>query len=125
MKKIVFAVVPIVLVAIALSIFWFGAPSRTILRNSSGETITSIRLVVQEHSGSKTFSRNVQSLAPGESVVLRHNLNDSKVRLAFTLGNTSKEHVEDYVDLWRGECWLIDVQPEGKIQSGYESSKND
>ena len=58
-------------------------------------------------------------------MVLRHDLNDFSVKLTYSLGGASQEHVEDYVDLWTGQGWLIDVQPGGKIQSGYESVKND
>jgi hypothetical protein len=120
MKKVSVVVVAVVLVAVALTVFWLAFPNRTIVRNSSGENIASVRLVVQEHGGTKPFSRSMKSLDPEESMVLRHNLNDSKVKLTFFLDGKSQQYVEDHVDLWRGEGWLIDVQPAGKIESNYD-----
>ncbi len=127
MKKLIFLAVGALLVAVVLSLFWFrgSGPNRTIVRNSTGTTIYAVQLDVHEHRGTKSFSCNAESLATGDSMVLRHDLNDSTVKLIYTLDGASREHVEDYVDLWTGEGWLIDVQPSGKIQSGHESVKND
>jgi len=127
MKKPVFLVVAALLVGGALFLFLFraSATNRTIVRNSTGTRINAVQLHVQDYGGTKTFSRNAEFLASGDSMVLRHDLNDFSVKLTYTLGGVSQKHVEDYVDLWSGQGWLIDVQPGGKIQSGYESVKND
>lgn len=127
MKKLVFLIAGAFLVGSALFLFLFrvSATNRTIVRNSTGTRINAVQLDVQDYSGTKTFSCNVESLASGDSMVLRHDLSDFSVKMTYSLGGSSKEHVEDYVDLWTGQGWLIDVQPGGNIQSGYESLKND
>lgn len=126
MKKLVFLVV-VLLVGGALFLFLFRASTsnRLIVRNSTGTRINAVQLDVQDYGGTKNTSCNVESLASGDSIVLRHDLNDFSVKLTYSLGGSSKEHVEDYVDLWTGQGWLIDVQQGGNIQSGYESLKSD
>ena len=34
------------------------------------------------------------------------------------------EHVEDYIDLWTGEGWVFDIQPDGTVASGYDYRRN-
>jgi len=122
-KAILFALFIILLVT-AVSIFPFVSPRRTIIRNLSGTKLSNVQLVVEEYSGSKSLERTEPILSPGEWLVLQHDLSDSRVRLSYTLGQASENHVENYVDLWSGETLFIDVLPGGRVTSGYESETN-
>jgi len=61
----------------------------------------------------------VSRLEPDDDVVIRHGINDFGVDLVFRMSEKEYQHSEPYVDLWKGEGWVIDVQPDGSAKSGY------
>ena len=128
MRKVILGVVGACVVAACLlaatgAFLWMKSPHRTILRNFSGDEITNVCLSVQNLDGTKSISRNAERIGEGESLVLRHGLNDSRVKVSFCRAGNEHTYAEDYVDLWTGEGWLLDVTPDGSIQSGYLSTR--
>ena len=96
-------------------------PNSTEVRNSSGVPIDDVRLELSYtdyYTGHRFIERGV-SLQAGESTVLWHSMNDSFAELRFTLGETQHQH-EAYLDLWTGQRWLFDIQPDGTVKEGYE-----
>ena len=123
MKKAILGVIAAcVLAAIGVFLGWLESPNRTILRNSSGAEITNVSLSVHSLDGAVTVSREVKRIGPDESLVLRHGLNDPRVKVSFRLRGKGHEYAENYVDLWTGEGWVLDVFPDGSIHSGYQST---
>ena len=121
-------VLPIVIALVVLIGFGLVAhvltarPNRTIVRNSSGATLDDVHLTIRSLDGARTIEKHVRSLGPSRAITVRHGMNDSSIDLVF--GKGGKEHTSSvpYVDLWRGESWILDVQPDGTVRSGYEST---
>ena len=124
MKKVILGVVAAcVLAGIGTFLWWVKAPNRTILRNSSGADITDVRLSVQSLDGTETLSKKAERLGIGESLVLRHSFNDSTAKVSFCLEGKDHKYAGDYVDLWTGESWVLDVMRDGSIRAGYQSTR--
>ena len=96
-------------------------PNRVIVRNSSGRTLDSVHLTLRSTDGIQTQERDIPSLEPDREVVVRHGMNDSSLDVVFRRSGKEYKYSEPYIDLWRGEGWVIDVQPDGTVKSGYES----
>ena len=117
-----FAVVTLLVAIVSIVLFcWLEFSNKTIVRNSTGANITAVRLEMKEDDG-EFVSREAETLLPGESMVVRHDMNDFSVKLTYTLSGVSKDYVRSYVDMWTGEAWLINVCPGGKVVSDYEHS---
>ena len=98
-------------------------PNRVVVRNSAGTEISGITLVLDQVGGEKSLEESVSNLRPAEKLTLRHDMNDLSVNLRYTVGETAHEHCEEYVDLWSGETWLLDIRPDGTVRAGYESPR--
>jgi hypothetical protein len=125
MKKSPFSlpgvVIIIAMLAVGVFLWWAQAPNKTILVNASGAEVTDVCLSVWSVSGSKVLSKEAEVLDEGDSIVLRHSLNDSKVTVSFRLAGKEYKYDEPYVDLWTGEAWVLTVMPDGSVQSGYST----
>jgi hypothetical protein len=93
---------------------------RAIVRNSTGAEMTDINLILQRHGGTDSLSKSAVSLPDGESLVVEHSMLDLSVQLSYRIAGASYEHCEAYVDLWAGEGWLLDVQPDGTVRSRHD-----
>jgi len=96
-------------------------PNRLIVRNSSGKALDDVHLNIRSKNGHQAIQRDVLSLEPGCNVVVRHGMNDSSLDMVFSKSGKEYKHSEPYIDLWTGEGWVIEVQPDGTVTSGYES----
>jgi len=124
MNKAILGVAAVcVLAALGAFLLWARAPNSTILRNSSGAEITNAHLSVQSLDGTKTLSKKAEKIGAGESLVLRHSLTDSRATVSFRLEGKQHRYARNYVDLWTGEGWILEIMPDGSVQSGYRSTK--
>lgn len=99
--------------------------NKTIIVNQSGTSLDDVHLILRSANGNKTVVHHVPPLEAGQSVVVRHRMNDSSVELNFSLKGKTFQHKEPYVDLWTGEGWILQVEAEGTVTSGYESVMHD
>jgi hypothetical protein len=99
--------------------------NRAVVLNSTGSEVTDVDLLLSEFGGKATVSKKAASLASGKRLAVRHGMNDLRVVLRFTTGGTPHEHTEEYVDLWTGQGWVLDIQPDGTVKSGYEGQRTD
>ncbi len=95
-------------------------PNRAIVRNSSGVAVSSVVLILRDLDGGWSLQKTIPSLQPGENITVRHGKNDTSAELRYGIRGTSREHREAYIDLWRGEGWVFDVQSNGTVKSGYD-----
>jgi hypothetical protein len=99
--------------------------NRALIRNSSGVQVRDVVLVLREYDGEWSLQRRAATLNPGESITIRHGKNDLKAHLQYVIRGREHEHTEKYIDLWTGEGWVFDIQPDGTVVSGYDSPRND
>ncbi len=100
-------------------IYFWSVNNKTTLRNSSGKEITSVQLTVKDLDSSKMVSQKATSIAPGQSLTLKHKFLESEIELSFTIDGQTIKHSEGFVDLWWGETWLINILPDGSIKSNH------
>jgi hypothetical protein len=110
--------------AAGLGALWFGvarppSSNRLIVRNAAGVELKSVQVDLRL-SGGNTLGRTLASLPPGQSLVINHEANDSTVTLRFALRESPRTHVTPYIDLWRGEGWVLEIQPDGAVKEGYD-----
>ena len=122
-SAVMVAVVVVLLAAAAVFLFRAHAPNRTIVHNASGTALENIRIEVEARDGSRQLVEKTDRLEDGDSFVLHHDMNDSRVTLTCSFGATHLEYTENYVDLWTGEGWVLEVRPDGTVQSGYEKPR--
>lgn len=94
--------------------------NRFVLRNASGTTLGEIHVVARHLDGRVAIDRTLVSLAAGSSTTIRHALNDSRVTLDFQMLGALRHLDLGYIDLWKGEGWVMEVQPDGSVQQGYD-----
>jgi hypothetical protein len=97
-----------------------GHPNRLMIRNSSGASVVNVRLVLSRTNGDVYFIREIPLLEPGELISYRHGLNDSSAEIRFDIAGSSHSYREKVIDLWTGEGWVFDVQPDGHVRSWYD-----
>jgi hypothetical protein len=59
-------------------------------------------------------------LAAGSSATFKHGLNDSRAHLTFQVKGSQHSFDAHFIDLWRGEGWVFEIQPDGTVKQGYE-----
>jgi len=112
----------LVLVAVGSLFVFRRVNERTEIRNSSGQTITNVVLELCDIQTAWSVTKSVRALGPGESVRVYHTHRDTKAVVTFALAGRKLRHDEAYIDLWTGEGWRFDIQPDGTVASGYDSS---
>ncbi|MBL9170848.1 MAG: hypothetical protein JNN07_24160 [Verrucomicrobiales bacterium] len=111
------------LVLAAFGVFLFvWPPDHTEVRNQSGQTVTDVVLQLRDHNSNSSWgvTRRAATLEPGESLRVRHSHNDSTAVVEFGLGGRRFRHDNGYVDLWAGEGYRFDIQPDGSVKAGYD-----
>lgn len=124
MKRRFLMVAAALIVAAALALVAYtqvAQPNRFIIRNSTGASLDGVHLTIRSKDDGQTVKRDVPSLEPGHEVVVRHGMKDLSIEMRFGRSGKEYEHSEPYVDLWGGEGWVVDVQSDGTVKSGYES----
>jgi hypothetical protein len=118
--------IEIVAVAVLLVLATIGGfllthfSDHTDIRNLSGQTVTDVVLQLRDHQTDWAITKRVASLKPGESLRVRHSHNDTRAVVEFAIAGRSIRHEEGYIDLWTGEGWCFDIQPDGSVTSGYD-----
>jgi hypothetical protein len=126
MKKVIIVTSSILVAVVAfLCVYELYFANRLVVRNSSGVDVKDVTLSVQDLDGKWHASKSATLLKPGASLVIRHSKNDTRAELAYTINGTSRVYKQNYIDLWTGEEWLFDIQPDGSVQSGYDYPRND
>ena len=101
-------------------------PNRAVVRNGSGRELRGIRLLLRDLDGRIFLDKVVPRLGPGEAVMFRHDRNDSRAELRFTLTGEERRHEEPYtIDLWRGEGWALEVKPDGSVRGYYDYPRSE
>lgn len=108
------------LLVLACGLFFLGRSERTELRNLSGQTITNVVLELRDFDGDWSVTKRKTSLKPGASLRVRHSHTDTKAEVTFAIAGRAFRHKEEYIDLWTGEGWRFDIQPDGKVVAGYD-----
>ncbi len=110
------------LVAAALaSVAWrVEFSNRFVIRNATGATLGEIHVVARHLDGRVAFEQTVASLAVGTSATIRHALNDSRLSLDFKMVGVVRHFDVRYIDLWKGEGWVLEIQSDGSVKQGYD-----
>jgi hypothetical protein len=114
----------LVLVAVVAFFAWAGSwlayPNRLILRNASGSDLTEVRLWISDTKGNVVHQFSATRLGAGSSETIWHGLNDSSVRLVFQINGAERQFDNPYIDLWTGEGWALEIQPDGSMKEEYD-----
>jgi hypothetical protein len=100
--------------------FWLPGPNRFVVRNASGINVDSIHLSIRFTDGRVGLENAIPDLAAGSSVTFPHDFNDSMVHITFQFKGAKQRFVSDYIDLWRGEGWVFEIQPDGSVKQCYD-----
>jgi hypothetical protein len=115
---------PLTALLAAFACFSFAWPANyTEIRNLSGQMVTDVVLELRDHQTEWAVTERVASLRPGGLVRIRHSHSDTSAVLQFGIGGQRFRHDDGYIDLWAGEGWRFDIQPDGTVKSGYHSSE--
>jgi hypothetical protein len=101
-------------------VLFIAWPDHTDVRNLSGQTVTNVVFELRDYQTDWFVTRHIASLRPGGSIRIRHWHNDTKAVLQFGIAGRRFRHEEGYMDLWTGEGWRFDIQPDGTVESGYD-----
>jgi|GEM_PF-2120401 len=115
------------LIAVALALvtatglfLHYRVTARTEIRNLSGKTITEAVLKLRDIQTDWSVTKRAATLKPGESLRIRHTHRDTKAVVTFVVAGRSYRHEDGYIDLWTGEGWRFDIQPDGEVVSGHD-----
>jgi len=115
------AVVVLVLALVAYKmlpfVFFALAKTQIVIRNGTDTTLADVEIVLDDSNGKGTTTRIIEQLKPGEERALRAGT-DTSVRISFVLAGTRHVHKES-VDLFRGETYAFEIQPDGSVSSGH------
>jgi hypothetical protein len=115
------AVVVLALVVVAYImfpvVFFALAKTQIVIRNGTDTTLADVEIVLDDINSKSSTTRILGQLAPGEKRAIRVGT-DTFVRISFVLDGTKHVHKE-YVDLWVGETYAFEIQPDGSVSSGY------
>jgi hypothetical protein len=121
-RFMIVALLLLIAAAIGCGVWFLAASSRmkVVVRNGGESEIRNVHLVLRDLDGVWMIEREAAILAPGEEIVIGHRQTDLRAESTFT-NATGREcvHREGYIDLWTGEGWLIEIQPDGTVKSGY------
>ena len=87
--------------------------------NSSEFEVQDVSVTITALEGDWKLTEKVDVLAPGKSVRFPHNQNDTKAVVVYTIDGTSYTHTDAYVDLWKGQTWLVSILGVGESKSSW------
>ena len=121
-SKVLIAFMALLVLAAFVVFVCIWPPNHTEVRNLRGRAVTEVVLQLRDHNISSSWGviKRTATLEPGESLRVRHTHNDTTVVVEFVLGGRTFRHDEGYVDLWTGEGYRFDIQPDGTVKSGYD-----
>jgi hypothetical protein len=97
-----------------------GTRMELVVRNGAENEIHDVHLVLRDLDGGWSVEREAAILVPGDEMLIVHRQTDLRVELTFTDASGREcAHRENYIDLWTGGCWLIEIQPDGTVESDY------
>ena len=121
-------VVAVVVLALALVaykmlplVFFSLAKTQIVIRNGADTTLIDVEIVLDDVGNKTSTTKNLAQLRPGEERALRAG-QDTSVRITFVLDGARHVHKE-FVDLWTGETYAFEIQPDGSVSSGYDHGK--
>jgi len=96
----------------------FFGRTQIVVRNRTAKTLSGVEVRLDYcDAGSRT--ERWEEFSPGEQRTIRPQRFDLRVRLDFVLA--ARRHVhEEGVDLWSGETYAFEIQPDGSVRSGYD-----
>ena len=94
-------------------------PNSTVVENKSTSPITDVTLKLTDLDGQWSSTRKIARLDPGQTLMLHHDRNDTAVELAYTLEGKNTVYRDPYVDLWSGDRWILRIDANGSVRSGY------
>lgn len=108
------------LVLVAFAVFFFAwYPNHTEVRNMSGRTITDVVLELRDRRTDWAVGKTAATLSPGEGVKIRHSHNDATAVIQFGMDG-QRFRYEEAIELWTGEGWRSDIQPDGTLKSRHD-----
>ncbi len=93
--------------------------NRFVIRNASGTILRDVHVIALCLDGRVAIDRTFENLAAGSSATIRHALNDSRLTLEFRMQEVVKHLDVHYIDLWKGEGRVLEIQPDGSVKQGY------
>ena len=87
------------------------------MKNASVAEIREKESSIASKTEGPELDKKVEVLAPGESIVICHDQSDSKVIIEYAFAGTPFKHIDGYVDLWKGQTWLVTIQGDGEPDS--------
>ena len=104
--------------AVAIGFSLARGPTQVAVRNRTGEILEKVQIVLDNWDNAPTVE-SIGRLEPGEERITRPEKLDFSARLSFVLGGRELRHQKS-VDLWNGETYAFEVQPDGTVRSGYD-----
>ena len=115
------AVVVLALVVVAYImfpvVFFALAKTQIVIRNGTDTMLADVKIVLYDAGSKSSTTKILEQLKPGEERAIRVGT-DTSVSISFVLDDTKHGHKE-YVDLWTGETYAFEIQPDGSVRSGY------
>ena|GEM_PF-6822694 len=115
------AVVVLALVVVAYImfpvVFFALAKTQIVIRNGTDTMLADVKIVLYDAGSKSSTTKILEQLKPGEERAIRVGT-DTSVSISFVLDGTNHGHKE-YVDLWTGETYAFEIQPDGSVRSGY------
>jgi hypothetical protein len=104
---------------IAIFVLW---PNSIQVLNSTDSTVTDVTLNLLSTDGKWNFARSIKRLGPGQSIIVRHNKNDTAAELTYSIDGRANTFREPYIDLWKDERWVFVLEQSGLVVSDYGQS---
>ena len=117
-------VVAIILVAVGV---FFNAYFRNsiIISNVAQHSLEDVSLVVRSTGGEEIVRKHYDILEPSNSVATGFFGRDIEVQLCYSYNNQPQRCFDEFVDLWTGETWIVEVKSDGQVQTGYRYTSTD
>jgi hypothetical protein len=88
--------------------YFLTYPNRVVIRNVGEQAVTDVRLELFDHRGRFEMVEEVRELGAGQSVSVRHGLNDSQAEIRYVRSEVEYRYRQPYIDLWRGQGGVRD-----------------
>jgi hypothetical protein len=98
---------------------WLTVPAnRFIIRNASGVDLDNVKLTIGYGSDNKSWT--MPRLMAGSSETMIHEFNDLSAGLTFEIDGAERRFDNGHIDLWTGEGWVFEIQPDGSVKEEYD-----
>lgn len=122
-RNVILLCSPVMVASVLARAGWVIAkPNHVVVWNRSGHELHEMTLTVTPAGGQASTRWTLESLSDGGRLAARHGANDFAVDLTCVCDGVPLAFTKTYVDLWRGETWLLIVRAAGVVESEYASS---